>query len=357
MKNICRFLEVLTLLSLPIFFGPTAYAQSSDKPTVVLYDEPNFQGRSMSFGPGKYRLFDFNDLASSIKVSKGLVAIVYEHSDEGGGYGEWVDFLEDQPDLRKYGFDNKISHLAVFASERPGLVYERNNIEDGRFVPGHWNSRQESPVNSNPVIGPSMPPNVPEITSFQAEPNLIRQGQSTTLRWQTANAERVMIGERYPGSPEDAGPKSITWQGAVDPSGFSRKDPARATVYVLRAEKGDQSTSKTVFVNVGPAPPTFCSVAVRILGNKPSYHTLVEIRRADTNEVIQRERVPFIEFRFDRLPVGTYKIVPKATGFPAENGRPTNFGFLPAGASITCRQNMPLPLSREFRVHSFAEGE
>ena len=29
----------------------------------------------------------------------GLVAILYVHADEGGGYGRWVDLLEDCPNL------------------------------------------------------------------------------------------------------------------------------------------------------------------------------------------------------------------------------------------------------------------
>ena len=99
-------------------------SEQRDGQSVVIYEDPNFEGRSRSFGIGSHRLFteqDFNDVTSSIKVPEGLAVIVYEHADEGGGYGTWVDFLEDQPDLSKYNFNNKISFLVVFDSQRSGL--------------------------------------------------------------------------------------------------------------------------------------------------------------------------------------------------------------------------------------------
>jgi hypothetical protein len=165
------------LLPLLVVFSAQAFAQN-----VVLYERPNFEGRSRSFGIGKYRLFnqdDFNDLAASIKVPAGLVVLVYADADDGGGYGAWVDFLEDQPDLSRYNFQGKISYVDVFSrrqvqegrDHRTGssgvssitAVYERNSIQNGRFVPGHWEGLRASgnPVNPTPVFGPEKPPNVP----------------------------------------------------------------------------------------------------------------------------------------------------------------------------------------------------
>lgn len=360
------FLRIITLvMALSFVLNPRVFptaaldAQSIEKPSVVIYDEANFRGRWRPFSVGRYRLFndaDFNDVASSIKVPVGLAVIVYEHADTGGGYGESVDFLEDQADLSKYSFDNKISYLEVFSIKRGSEAYERNKIENGRFVQGRWIPASDVHVNPNPVVAPFKPENVPEITSFEAEPDLIHHGQSTTLRWQTKNAERVVIGERYPGTPQHPGTQSITWQGAVEPSAISRKNPAQPTVYVLRAEKGDQSTTKTVFVNVRPAPPTFCSVSGQVIGNLASYWTSVELRRTDTNEVVMRQRVSGVSFQFENVPVGSYKIVPKAARFPAENGDPSNLGFLPKEDRITCRQNMPRPFSLQFRIHRYTDG-
>jgi hypothetical protein len=142
-------------------------SEQRDGQSVVIYENPNFEGRSRSFGIGTHRLFteeDFNDVTSSIKVPAGLAVIVYDHADEGGGRGLWVDFLEDQPDLSKYYFNDKISSLVVFNSERPGFLYARNSIQNGEFVAGHWDRvrARGNPVNPNPVVGKPRPPTVPE---------------------------------------------------------------------------------------------------------------------------------------------------------------------------------------------------
>src|SRR5262245_15899179 len=98
---------------------------------VTIYEHANFQGRSRSFGVGTYRLFNFddmNDMTSSIRVPKGLVAYVYEHADSGGGFGRSADFLEDCADLVPLNFNDKISYITVFAAEQPsGLVWARGS--------------------------------------------------------------------------------------------------------------------------------------------------------------------------------------------------------------------------------------
>lgn len=354
------FVPIITLIMALSFVSnptvPSTAAQSFEM-KVVIFDRPNFQGPSKPFGVGRHRLMnevDFNDLASSMTVSRGLGVIVYEHADEGGGYGEWVDFLEDQADLSRYRFDNKISYLEVFYLKRGNQVYERNKIENGRFVPGHWVPGIDDPVNPNPIVAPFKEGNLPEITSFEAEPKLVTEGGSTTLRWQTAKADRVVIGERYPKRVPDAESQTIHWQGAVELSGTSRKTPTRPTVYILKAEKGDQSTTKAVLVDMRSAPPTFCSVSGQLIGNRPTYRTKVELRRAGTNEVVKRDIVFGREFRFDRVPVGSYVVVPLGT-FPQETEY-ANFGFLPKREPITCRQNMPRPFSLSFRVHRYPDG-
>ncbi|HKO96604.1 MAG TPA: hypothetical protein VJU86_06420 [Pyrinomonadaceae bacterium] len=348
-----QFTQRLPHRALTLRDKPVTDFSSQDSQSIILFEDPNFGGRSHPFGIGSYRLLpehgSFNDLASSIKVPLGLVVIVYEHSDEGGGYGESVDFLEDQSDLSRYGFDNKISHVDIFAARRGSEVYERNKIENGRVVKGSWAQATDDPINPNPVIAPFKPANVPEITAFEADPNLIRQGQSTTLRWQTVNADRVVIGERYPVRGQDTTQQPINWQGAVDPSGTSRKNPAQPTVYILRAEKGGQSASKTVFVNVGPALPTFCSIAGSIISDRMSYLTRVELHRIDGAQPVRVARAIGGTFSFERVPVGRYQIVPKAR-FPMDNERPSSLGFFPRADTVTCRPNVPYRLV--FRIGS-----
>lgn len=135
-------------------------AAGADDQNVILYDRANFEGPKRSFGVGKYRLLnaaDFNDVASSIRVPPGFVAIVYEHADTGGGYGRSVDFMEEQPDLSHYKFDNQISYLKVFRSERRWV---RNRLSNGSFEAGHFQTASTPQYNPYPLIAPPTPPNV-----------------------------------------------------------------------------------------------------------------------------------------------------------------------------------------------------
>lgn len=131
---------------------------SAARQSVTLYENAKFAGRRMSFGVGKHTLHNFNNAASSIEVPTGLVAVVYEDADAGGGYGRYVDFLENQPELAKYNFDKTISHIEVFPS---GRRWVRNALNNGRFEPGHSiGGKRWAPPNPNPLVGPAKPPNV-----------------------------------------------------------------------------------------------------------------------------------------------------------------------------------------------------
>jgi hypothetical protein len=55
---------------------------------VTIYEDANFGGIGIFLDVGNYRLSgagDLNDAVSSIQVPAGLVALVYEHADSGGG--------------------------------------------------------------------------------------------------------------------------------------------------------------------------------------------------------------------------------------------------------------------------------
>src|SRR5215469_9932886 len=106
---------------------------------VTLFENAGFQGRSTTLGPGEHRLSDFNDIASSIRVSAGMVAYVYEHADASGGYGLSADFLEDCADLSAYYLNDKISYVSVCpARQASGLIWVRGRLVNGEYVPGHW---------------------------------------------------------------------------------------------------------------------------------------------------------------------------------------------------------------------------
>jgi hypothetical protein len=79
---------------------------------VTIYENADFGGTGTFLEVGEYRLFvasDMNDAISSIQVPAGLVAMVFEHTDGGGGYGISADFLEDCADLAPLGLNDKIS--------------------------------------------------------------------------------------------------------------------------------------------------------------------------------------------------------------------------------------------------------
>src|SRR3954469_4976577 len=85
--------------------------------SVTLYESPGFTGRSVTLGVGQHRFFtpdDFNDVATSISVANGMVAIIYEHADDIGGYGISVDLMDNCPDLAVYDFSKKTSYVSVF---------------------------------------------------------------------------------------------------------------------------------------------------------------------------------------------------------------------------------------------------
>lgn len=153
---------------------------------VTIYEDANFGGRSKTLAPGGYRFFmpeDFNDVVSSIKVPAGMCAVLFEHADDGGGYGISVDLLEDCPALSVYGFDDKVSYITVFSTTNPqvevrdhrgggsttstsasGFVYVRGRMEHGQYIAGHWERQRASggPTNSaTAVVSPPYPPHIP----------------------------------------------------------------------------------------------------------------------------------------------------------------------------------------------------
>ena len=155
----CRWLVKIVVI--PIL-GTVALANSpAVAQQVVLYENKNFQGRSKSVGVGEHRLSDFDSVASSIRVPGGLVAVLYEHADDNGGYGVSVDLLEDRPDLSKVSFDKKAAYVSVFPSkDARGFVWARNRMDGGTFVAGHWERARAggTPANTTAVLSPPVPP-------------------------------------------------------------------------------------------------------------------------------------------------------------------------------------------------------
>lgn len=154
----------ILLLMLPVMAQEMQFYNQSAQ--VIIYEHSNFSGTSKSFGVGTYRFTtpaDFNDIVSSIKVPAGLVAVIYEHANEKGGYGNYIDLMEDCADLSIYNFNDKVSYLSVFNASKPGYIYMRNRTIKNQFVAGHWERlRANSPLpnNSPPAVSSSLPETV-----------------------------------------------------------------------------------------------------------------------------------------------------------------------------------------------------
>jgi phospholipase C len=133
---------------------------------VTLHEHPDFGGRSKPAEVGFTGLVatDFDDVASSITVPAGYCAVLYEQADQNGGYGRWVDLLEDCADLSRYDFAKKTSWVRVFPTQSGGFVYARNSLVNGQFVAGHWERQRANQPPPGPgapgaaVVAPPAPP-------------------------------------------------------------------------------------------------------------------------------------------------------------------------------------------------------
>lgn len=127
---------------------------------VTIYKDPNFGGQGFFFDVGDYPQYG-TGMYSSIQVPAGLVALVFQHADSGGGYGISADFLEDCTDLAPLNL-NEISYISVFRAEQPsGLIWRRGAYKaDGEYVAGHWERKrvQEPLANSVVAVSPPIPP-------------------------------------------------------------------------------------------------------------------------------------------------------------------------------------------------------
>lgn len=161
-RAVTKTARVLQAVQLPPTQTMQPTAAVTTPPAVVIYEHPNFAGRSQTLGVGGYIFSELNDMASSIRVAPGLVVLLYEHVDAGGGYGVSVDLLEDRADLSQVNFNDKLSYICVFSSPDPqGYIWARASVRNGQFVAGHWERQRASgttPVNSTAVVAPPLPP-------------------------------------------------------------------------------------------------------------------------------------------------------------------------------------------------------
>ena len=167
---------------------------------VTLFSDPQFAGSFVPLDEGGTRFpAEFNDTASSVRVSPGYCAVLYEHANEFSGYGAWVDLLEDCPDLSVYGFDKKTSYVHVFRAEREGFVWARTAIRDGQLVPGHWERPRAgggSPNGPVAVVAPPVPPRTAPLPAGEGVVVRDHRGEPQQLPPGTANPGGVVHDHR-----------------------------------------------------------------------------------------------------------------------------------------------------------------
>lgn len=259
--------------------------------SVVLYEHANYAGQAKTYGVGQYVLNDFNDVASSIRVPAGMVAVIYEHATANAGYGISVDLLEDRPDFTAFNFNDKTSYLVVFMAKRDNLYnYVRNAMVNGQFIAGHWERVRAKPVPVNPnpvaVVSPSIPG--PAITAASV---LAINGATTTITslgvqsiegkglWERAMADQLgIIGNDYRGI-EEIGSACFerASNNAAIPDFFNfwypqkQKNDHRSVVYFKRTLAGRVKEARQV--NIGGTFNDY-DVNVDIIPN-PKYMYLV----------------------------------------------------------------------------------
>jgi hypothetical protein len=176
---------------------------------IVLYEHANYAGQAKTIGVGQYRLTDFNDITSSIKVPVGMVAIIYEHAADNQGYGIWVDLLEDRPDLSLYNFSDKVSYVNVFYVNKDNYVWARNAKVNGQFIAGHWERKRATPLppNTVAVVAPPLAPTNPSVLAVNGPTTTITslgvQSSGGRILWATAvNDQQGIIGNDFRGREE-----------------------------------------------------------------------------------------------------------------------------------------------------------
>lgn len=202
---------------------------------VTLFENAGFAGRSTTLGPGQHALTDFDDIASSIRVPAGMVALVFESAGASGGSGLTADFLEDCADLTAYYLDNKISYVSVFpATQASGLVWVRAQIVNGAYVAGHWERRRATGGPTNPTVptlSPVVLPHLLEISRANGTPWVNPPFDTSNPNW----SSNVVGGKTFDGSSSHP----FEWVSVLNPSVEQDDEVGMAGTVIVPDLSGD----------------------------------------------------------------------------------------------------------------------
>ena len=103
--------------------------------TIEVFNDGDFKGDSDQYSEGDYdKLQKLNDKISSIRISKGLQVVVYEH---GTFKGKNIVLTSDVKNLNNYNFNDKISSIKVQSYQKNSdavTAYEHGDFK-GKILP------------------------------------------------------------------------------------------------------------------------------------------------------------------------------------------------------------------------------
>jgi hypothetical protein len=132
---------------------------SNPSPTVTVYENENFSGKSKTLAVGSYNLFALQGIkVSSIKVPTGFYAVLYDNIDDGGGYGISIDLLEDVSDLAVFNMNDKVAFIEITNTpQRQGFIWIRGIMQNGQYMPPHWERARADGSSLNTTMAVAAP--------------------------------------------------------------------------------------------------------------------------------------------------------------------------------------------------------
>lgn len=181
------------------------------------------------------------------------------------------------------------------------------------------------------TLTPEVSTPLPSISYFRANPSRIQRGQSATLSWNVANAQRVSIS---PGSS------------SLPATGSRRVSPSSTTRYTLIAKNaaGEKRAQKIIQV----IAPSTCTISGRVTGRDRKFVRTIGIFDPSTYRLLYE--IPLDRngrYSSSNLPAGDYRVVPLSGG---------KFELLssPAYRNVRCRGDKSFTV--DFDITGISEG-
>ena len=164
----------------------------------------------------------------------------FDHENSGSGL---ITLEKTSPDKQINGgfvlINNKFIFLQTFFTGNELVFEEDINLQSTNHLTVFLRGTPGASVSVN-VSEQTIQPSSPKILFFTAEPSSIKTGDSSTLNWQTENAELCVI------DPD---------VGQVDSSGAFSVSPTSATTYILTASGGGDTVSSEVTIAIDNTAP------------------------------------------------------------------------------------------------------